>query len=198
LERGQIVEAAINLLDEDGLEGLTLRRLASRLGIQAPSLYWHIRDKAELMNEVGEAILREGLGDVAPPKAGEAWQDWLTEVAVALRRSMHAHRDGARVVSAAHLSPTMAGVAELVIRTLVEQGMSLRQARLTYIVVQGFTIGHVLEEQAPPPAGPSLEEFDLEQFSREHPMAVAAIREYFEPGRTVDDLFRDAVELICR
>jgi Tetracyclin repressor-like, C-terminal domain len=66
-----------------------------------------------------------------------------------LRRAMLAHPDGARIVSAAHLSPTMAAVSELAMRTLVDRGLPLRQARLTVLVVERFTIGHVLEEQSP-------------------------------------------------
>jgi TetR/AcrR family transcriptional regulator, tetracycline repressor protein len=55
--RDQIVAAALAQLDEAGLDGLTLRRLAERLGIRAPTLYWHVRDKRELMDLVAGAVM---------------------------------------------------------------------------------------------------------------------------------------------
>ena len=52
LDRAQVVTAAIELLDEVGLDGLTLRRLAQELGVQAPALYWHFKDKQELLDQM--------------------------------------------------------------------------------------------------------------------------------------------------
>ncbi|HEY3034846.1 MAG TPA: TetR/AcrR family transcriptional regulator C-terminal domain-containing protein, partial [Streptosporangiaceae bacterium] len=124
------------------------------------------------------------------------WQDWLTGVAQQLRRAMLAHPDGARIVSGAHLSPTLAALSEQAISTLVDRGLPLRQARLTVLVVQRFTIGHVLEEQSPPPDPDTVKDLDANAFAKRHPMVVAGITEYFQPGITVDDLFRDSLELI--
>lgn len=195
LNRNQIIVAAIELLDEGGLDRLTLRRLAHRLGVQAPTLYWHIRNKAELVNMLVEAILNEQLTQL-PPADGQGWQAWLIDLAQRLRRAMLAHPDGARLVSAAHLSPTLAAVSELAMRTLVQQGLPLRQARLTVLVVERFTIGHVLEEQSPPPDPATLQGFDHDAFAQRHPTITAGISDYFQPGTTVDDLFRDSLELI--
>jgi TetR/AcrR family transcriptional regulator, tetracycline repressor protein len=196
LDKERIVAEAVALLDEGGLDGVTLRKLAQRLGVQAPTLYWHIRNKAELVNALAEAILQAELTQLQPPGQDEPWREWLIGVAMRLRRAMLAHPDGARIVSAAHLSPTMAAVSELAMRTLVDRGLPLRQARLTVLVVERFTIGHVLEEQSPPPDEDALDGFDHDAFAQRHPTVVAAITDYFQPGRTVDDLFRDSLELI--
>src|SRR5690625_2014493 len=103
LTRERIVAAALNLLGDAGLEGITLRRLAAQLGVQAPTLYWHIRDKDELLTLLGDAV-------VAPlaqlPEAGaQNWQEWLVSVAIQFRRALLAHRDGARIVASAQMSP---------------------------------------------------------------------------------------------
>ncbi|MBY6270109.1 TetR family transcriptional regulator, partial [Parageobacillus thermoglucosidasius] len=50
LRKEQIIEEALQLLNESGLEGVTLRKLAKRLGVQAPALYWHFNNKAALVN----------------------------------------------------------------------------------------------------------------------------------------------------
>src|SRR5512134_2667554 len=57
LDRTQIVAAALRIVDEEGAEALTLRRLAETLGVTAMSLYWHVRDKAELLELVGQVVL---------------------------------------------------------------------------------------------------------------------------------------------
>jgi TetR/AcrR family tetracycline transcriptional repressor len=90
----------------------------------------------------------------------------------------------------------MAAISELAMSTLVARGVPLRQARVIVLTVERFTVGHVLEEQAPRPDADALEDFDLATFTEQHPTMVTAITEYFRPGRTVDDLFRDCLEVV--
>jgi TetR/AcrR family tetracycline transcriptional repressor len=196
LDRQRIVTEAVALLDEAGLDGVTLRKLATRLGVQAPTLYWHLRNKADLVTALAETILEAEFAEVAPPEPGQRWQDWLALLAGRLRRALLAHPDGARVVSAAQLSTTMASISDTAMRTLTEHGVPLRQARLTVLAVERFTIGHVLEEQAPKPGEGEVTDFDLAAFAEHYPTVFAGIREYFEDGRTVDDLFHDTLKII--
>ena len=196
LDRRQIVTEAVALLDADGLDGVTLRRLAQRLGVQAPTLYWHIPNKAALVTAIAEEILDQQFADPGPPDPDERWQDWLIGLAQRLRGALLAHPDGARVVSASHLSLKMAAISELAMSTLVDRGLPLHQARLMVLTVEHFTIGHVLAEQSPRPDQDALAGFDLAAFTGQHPTVIAGITEYFAPGRTADDLFRDCVALI--
>lgn len=196
LTEQRIVAEAVALLDENGLDGVTLRKLAQRLGVQAPTLYWHLRNKAALITALAEAILAEQFDELHPPDPAVRWQDWLMELAERLRGALLAHRDGARVVSAAQLSARMNALSEFAMKTLVDRGLSLREARLRVLAVERFTIGHVLEEQAPRPDGDALTGFDADAFATAHPTLVAGIAEYFRPGRTVDDLFRDTLRLV--
>jgi TetR/AcrR family transcriptional regulator, tetracycline repressor protein len=194
LDRKRVVAEAVALLDEDGLDGVTLRKLARRLGVQAPTLYWHIPNKAALITAIAEEILTGQLARPEPPVPDARWQDWLSDLAQRLRQALLAHRDGARVVSAAQASVTMAGISELAMSTLAARGLPLPRARLMVLTVERFTMGHVLEEQSAitePPDG-----FDLASYARRFPTMTAAITEYFQPGRTVDDLFRDCLQLI--
>ena len=185
-------------LDEGGLESVTFRKLADRLGVQSPTLFWHIKNKAVLLTALSEAILGPTLAALRAPAPGERWQDWLTYFAEQFRQAMIVHPDGARVVSLAQLSLAVTGLSERAMNTLVEFGLPLRDARLTVLAVQRFTIGHVLEEQAPRPDEKMLADFDYsaDDYARDFPTVVAAVKEYFEPGRTVDDLFRDTLRLI--
>ncbi|MEU8007429.1 TetR/AcrR family transcriptional regulator C-terminal domain-containing protein [Catellatospora sp. NPDC049111] len=196
LDRQRIVTEAVALLDADGLDGVTTRKLAARLGVQSPTLYWHVPNKATLVTAIADAILDQEFGDMSPPEPDQPWQDWLTGLAERLRRALLAHKDGARVVSASQLSRTMAAISELAMSTLVAHDIPLRQARVIVLTVERFTVGHVLEEQAPRPDADALKDFDMAAYAEQYPTVVAAVTEYFEPGRTVDDLFRDCLEVV--
>jgi TetR/AcrR family tetracycline transcriptional repressor len=194
LDRKRIVGEAVTLLDADGLDGVTLRKLAQRLGVQAPTLYWHLPNKAALVTAIAEEILEQQFPATAlvPPGPDQGWQDWLSGLAQRLRHALLAHPDGARVVSASHLSLKMAAISELAMSTLAARGLSLQRARLLVLTVEHFTIGHVLAEQSSRPDSAEASGFDLTAY----PTVVAGITEYFQPGRTVDDLFRDCLQLI--
>ena len=196
LDRQRIIAEAVALLDAEGLDGVTTRKLAARLGVQSPTLYWHLPNKAALVTAIAEAILGEQFGEMSPPEPDERWEDWLIGLAERLRRALLAHPDGARIISTAQLSLKMAAISELAMSTLVARGISLRNARVIVLTVERFTVGHVLEEQAPRPEGDALKGFDMATFTEQHPTVVAAVTDYFQPGRTVDDLFRECLEVV--
>ncbi|GAA4608271.1 TetR/AcrR family transcriptional regulator [Actinoallomurus liliacearum] len=75
LSREQIVRTAIELLDEKGLDGLSMRRLGSRLAAGATSAYWYVATKDELL----ELVLDEVMGEIEVPEVGAA--DWRTAAA---------------------------------------------------------------------------------------------------------------------
>lgn len=94
LDRDQVVEAALELLDEVGLDGLSMRRLAARVGVKAASVYWHVRDKEELLDLVFDRVI----GEVEVPEPDPPhWREQVWEVARRMRRVANAHRDIGRV-----------------------------------------------------------------------------------------------------
>src|SRR5689334_12282747 len=94
--RTEVVEAAIGLLDEVGLDGLTMRALASRLGVQAGALYRHYPSKQALLDAMAGHLIGR---DVGGPMAGGTWDEMLRGMAIGSRELMLAHRDGARLFS---------------------------------------------------------------------------------------------------
>jgi len=87
--REDIVRAALELLEKDGAEALTMRRLADRLGVKAPSLYKHLAGKEELEG----ALMAVGLEQVSSvlAEAARSGEDPLTAIAAAYRRFALAH-----------------------------------------------------------------------------------------------------------
>ena len=196
LDRDQVVSEAVALLDADGLDGVTTRKLATRLGVQSPTLYWHVPNKAALVTAIADAILADLVEDLSEPTPEQTWQDWLTGLARGLRRALLAHPDGARVISAAQLSAAMNALSERAMSALVAAGVPLRQARVITLATERFTVGYVLEEQAPRPDQAALEGWDLAEFATAHPTLIAGITDYFDDGRTPDDLFDDCLQVV--
>lgn len=83
-------QAALDLIDEEGLDSLSLERVASRLGARAPSLYYHLRNKAELLAEVTKLILAEGEMELGEPPQGD-WREALVAIGLATRRAILRH-----------------------------------------------------------------------------------------------------------
>jgi TetR/AcrR family tetracycline transcriptional repressor len=145
--RDDIVAAGLALLDERGLEGLTLRRLAGRLGIRAPTLYWHVRDKRELLDLMVSAIMDEALAAWREPHPGQPWWDWLAGRARALRVALLAHRDGALMLAGNRpVQPALPGI-ERQLAALSEAGFKPPEALLTLLALNAYVIGEALDSQ---------------------------------------------------
>lgn len=94
LDLERIVRAALAVLDTEGLDGLSMRRLADALGVKAASLYWYVRDKDELLTLLADAISAE----VRAPAPELPWRARLEALLADNRRVLLAHRDAARVM----------------------------------------------------------------------------------------------------
>jgi TetR/AcrR family transcriptional regulator, tetracycline repressor protein len=148
LGREEVVGAALGLLDEVGLDGLTTRRLAERLGVRVGALYWHVSSKQELLAAVADRIMEEFS---AAPLAGGDWEERISEEAHRLRRVLLSHRDGARVlVGAIGLGSNILVVAERFLRILREASFSLEMAAYGWDSIASFVTGFVLQEQSAP------------------------------------------------
>ncbi|GLZ45062.1 TetR family transcriptional regulator [Actinomycetospora sp. NBRC 106375] len=147
LTRDDVVDAAVDLLAEVGLEGLSLRRLARELGVSAPTLYWHVADKRTLLDHVAERLLADQW-QVTPLAPGEDWADWLRERAVRQFRALVAHRDAALVVAGNRPTEASLPVVELTLGTLVRAGFSPADAFATVQAVGNLVIGSAIEYHA--------------------------------------------------
>src|SRR6202167_5802542 len=97
VNREIVVAAGLKLLNEVGLEQLTLRRLAKELKIQAPTLYWHFQSKQELIDAMATLVLAEGAPSLVPSKGARGWKAWVNAFGMGLRQTLLRYRDGARV-----------------------------------------------------------------------------------------------------
>jgi len=144
LDQSQIVQAALVLLDEVGFDGLTMRNLAKKLGIQAASLYWHVRNKQDLLSLLAEEIC----APMHEPDRTLPWQDQLEAMAIEYRQVLLAHRDAAQVLasSGGPSGPKRLRLTEIGLRTLIDAGLSQKDAAYAGMLMNDFVIMSVLEE----------------------------------------------------
>jgi len=161
ITRIQIVETGLELLDSEGLDALSTRKLAQRLGVESPALYWHFKDKAALLQALAsEIIVRH---HVCPPPEDTSsdpvgWLSWYADNARSFRQALLLYRDGARL----HAGSTPGPEEQLRVRAkvayLMRAGLSGDTAGMALYAAGQFTLGCVLEEQAhahqPTPSGP--------------------------------------------
>ncbi|MCX4749473.1 TetR/AcrR family transcriptional regulator C-terminal domain-containing protein [Kitasatospora sp. NBC_01287] len=197
LDPALVVDTALRLLNETGLDGLTLRRIATELDVKAPALYWHFSSKQALLDAMATQLFRFAAAEPAPgPHA--PWQEWVGHSCRTLRRTLLRYRDGAKVFSGTRFQGTdHAEVLERYLAVLLAAGFALDDAVLAFATGYAFTIGFVIEEQAVHPLpGEQDPYFDPDtraaRIGPEHPAAAAAgpalftgFEERFERGLAI-------------
>ncbi|MFC4306662.1 TetR/AcrR family transcriptional regulator [Cohnella boryungensis] len=146
--RDDVVREALAMLDEAGIEAVTLRGVAKRMGLHLNSVSFQVESKARLFELMAEVILGElSLNDL-PENARER----IAEVTRRLRRAMLSHRDGGRVVSGTHTADVNAlHFAEVMISAFLELGVSDVVAARASVALHCLIIGLVEEEQVTRP-----------------------------------------------
>jgi len=168
LQKTTIVAKALEILNRDGLEGVTLRRVASELHVKAASLYWHVGSKRELLDEMAEEMLCSRFSSYDPPDANTPWQAWLTDIIDELRETLLLYRDGGLVVAGVNpnRAKTFARLGAFILATLRQTyGLDLEIASVLCATAIVYTWASVIEEQTSPPIeeivekGPAIQKY---------------------------------------
>ncbi|TYB66040.1 TetR/AcrR family transcriptional regulator [Nonomuraea sp. PA05] len=146
LTRESIVAEAVRLLDEEGADNLSMRRLGSRLGAGATSLYRHVANKDELLELALDAVY----GELPLPVTGE-WRTTVTEVARAMRATILRHPWLAAKLGEAglaYLGPNMLRQSEFMLGVMEDAGFPLDEADQAVTTVTAFVVGISTSEAA--------------------------------------------------
>lgn len=139
LDRETVLEEAFLLLRESGLASLSMRKLAERLSVQAPALYWHFSDKGELLGLMAAAIYRDAYASVGPCRN---WREWLVAYGMALRSGLARHRDAAQLFAIAPpLGEGEAAHADAIVAPLTALGLDRESALSALASVISLTLG---------------------------------------------------------
>jgi AcrR family transcriptional regulator len=195
LTRDAIVEAALALLERDGLQGLSMRRLAQELGAGAASLYWHVGDKEELLSLMLDRIVGEA--ELVEPSS-ENWQEQVKEMLRATRRLMLKRRDAAQIsLGRIPAGPNSLPVLERTLAVLAAAGLPARvisyAADMFALYVGGFAYEESMPQQGDPAAfGEYLASLPPEQF----PTLTALAPDLVAGG--AEERFEFAIDLLVR
>jgi TetR/AcrR family tetracycline transcriptional repressor len=145
LDRTEIVRACLELLDADGVEQFSTRKLAARLGIKSPSLYWHVKGKEELF----ALVLDHVVGECELPSRRSGWRQQLDAIGRGLRTVLIAHAATPQLLLGRPLfGPNGLRLADHVVGALRDHGFSDKLAGYGYIVLLNYVVGFASQETA--------------------------------------------------
>jgi AcrR family transcriptional regulator len=144
LTREAITEAALALVDARGLDSLSMRNVAERLGVQASALYGHVSGKQELIQLMLDHVALEI--ELPEPDPGH-WEEQVKEFARAARRALGAHRDLAGA-SLANIptGPNMLGLIDRLLTLLSASGLPRQAVAYAADLLPQFVTASVYEE----------------------------------------------------
>ncbi|OLP62528.1 TetR family transcriptional regulator [Xaviernesmea oryzae] len=144
--RDRIVDEALKVLNEVGIDKLSTRKLAERLGVQQPALYWHFRNKSELLDAINSEMMLRYHSERLP-KPGQDWVTFTLANARSIRKALLSVRDGARLTAGTRPSAAEFADVEKVLQLYIAAGFSAEEAFEIAICVTRYVVGYVLEEQ---------------------------------------------------
>ena len=196
LTRERVLRAAVALADENGIDALTMRRLASELGVEAMSLYNHVENKDELLAGI--------LGLVASEVELPEDDDWK----LAIRRHAISDRDTSLRhpwASALGMSRRSGGASQVrsadwLLRTLREAGLPKELTYHAFHIVQSYVLGYTLQQLNFPHEGEELAgmaaAFLAKLPSDEFPDFVEHVHQHLEPHDDEEGGFELGLDLI--
>lgn len=144
LTRDDIVTAALDLIRREGIEAVTMRRLADEIGVTPMALYHHIPNKKQLLDL---AVNRVGI-DVHIAHDGRCWVDQVRDYAHSWREELHRYPGVAGYLLRQDVPPNIAWrVIDDAVSLLVESGFEERTAARAYVALANFVLARCDQEQ---------------------------------------------------
>lgn len=141
----RIADSALRVIDADGLDGLTVRRLAQELGVGTMTLYWYIQNKDEVLDLVADRMM----ADIEVPSAETDWRVAVREVSMAVRAAALRHAAAVPVmVGRGSLGPNGLGLTDQALRVFRDAGFTESDAADAYFTVSNFVWGFCAQQTA--------------------------------------------------
>ena len=144
LSRDRVVEAALRIMDAEGLDAVTMRRVGRELGVEAMSLYNHVRDKDDLLDGIREHVLSL----FVDPGTEGPWEERARSAARTWRQVLRSHPNTLVLISESKATMTPGAIrpTEITLRLLRETGLPEDEAVKVFCAFGGFIIGFVMFE----------------------------------------------------
>lgn len=199
LSRERVLHAAIAVVDDGGLESLTMRRLGGHLGVEAMSLYKHVAGKDEILDGIVDVVV----GEIDLPSAETDWKTAMRQRAVSARQVLASHAWAIGMMeSRATMGPAAMRYTNAVIGSLRAGGFSVEKAAHAFLLLDSYIYGFVVQEMnfrfdsssevAEPPRA-VLNSLPADQYPYLAEMATDYVT---SPGHDYADEFAFGLELI--
>lgn len=142
LSHDRVLRAALALADEAGVDALSMRKLASVLGVEAMSLYKHVASKEQLLDGVVDLIVAE----IRTAKPGSPWRPALRARAIAIRAALQRRPWALPLMQDLKPTPARLRDQDNVLGLMREQGFSLQAAYRGFLLMDSFVYGFLIQE----------------------------------------------------
>jgi len=198
LSRERVLDAAIKLADQGGLESLSMRKLGQELGVEAMAVYYHFANKDEVIDGIVDIVFSE----IELPTDGTGWRTAMRQRAISLRDVLLRHRWAIGLMEARrNAGPANLRHHDAVIGSLRAGGLGMDLAAHAYSLLDSYIYGFALTkmnlpfdatEEVAEVAQGMLQRFPV----NEYPNLVAIIAERMKPGYDYGDEFEYGLDLI--
>jgi TetR/AcrR family tetracycline transcriptional repressor len=179
LSRGRLVSEALGLIQGEGLDALSMRRLADRLNVKAASLYWHVRDRRELLELLAESILET----VGPTRSRPDWRSSVLDAVAALGERVAAQKDANQILLEVPDALVRSATYATVKRLLEAAGLLPAEASEVALMAMVHVIASAAPIQEPPADAGAVASIAIDSGSR-----GVLVR----PGNDMQELIRAA------
>jgi len=147
LTKEKVVETAVAIADEGGVEALTMRKLADQLGVEAMSLYYHVKNKGEILDGILDAVFAE----IELPSAEDEWKPAMRKRAISAREVALRHKWAISLMDS-RANPGTATIRhhDAILRSLRTDGFSVPMAAHAISAIDAYVYGFVMQEDALP------------------------------------------------
>ena len=198
MSRDRVMRAAMDLADREGIESLTMRRLARDLGVEAMTLYYYVASKGEILEGIADLVA----GEIELPPDGAGWKAGARQRAISAHDVLVRHPWASMLwVSGAALGPGRLRYMDAGLRGFREAGFSRELTEQAYHAVENHIVGYTLQEMAFVIDRESLAESGASFLGAlpadEYPFLAEHVMQHLEgPGHIDEGDFEFALDLI--
>lgn len=199
LTQKRVLEAAVELADQVGIDSFTIRKLAAALGVSPMTIYHHVPSKEEIIDGMVELVFSE----IEQPPTDIDWKSAIHKRCVSARRVLNRHPWAAPLMES-RLSPGPANLGHhnAVIGCLRRGGLSIHLAAHAYAILDSFVYGFAFEEASLPASGGEGFAAIAEQIAAQFPadqypyLAELTAEHVLQPDYNFGDSFEFGLDLI--
>ena len=199
LTRERVLQAAVALADDSGIESLTMRKLGQALGVEAMSLYHHVANKEALLDGMVDLVF----GEIELPAGGADWKTAMRQRAISARAALRRHPWAVALMESRRTpGPANLGHHDAVLGCLRQAGFPVALAAHAYSLLDAYIYGFALQEATLPFDTPEqttelaqeiLAGFPADAYPH---LAELAVQHVLQPGYDYGDEFQFGLDLI--